>query len=103
MEQSALTDMQESRGTVEDLSRKTRHLERQVRELLERLDDTEEKVLARITGQISLKASVADTTREDGRPLPTIRDSEKEIDTPRHKPNTLFTKLRHKISWRIPA
>ena len=55
-------------SSVEDLSRKTRNLERQVRELLERLDETEEKVSALIAGQISLKASVADATREDGTP-----------------------------------
>ena len=68
MEQTALTDTQESRETVEDLSKRTRHLETQVRELLGRLGEAEEKVSVLVAGQISLKASVADATRENGTP-----------------------------------
>ena len=68
MEQTALTDMQESRGTVEDLSKRTRHLERQVRDLLGRLSDMEERVSILVVGQISLKATVADATRAKDTP-----------------------------------
>ena len=53
---------------MEDLSERTRHLERQVRKLLGRLSEAEEKVSILVTGQISLKAIVADATRESGTP-----------------------------------
>ena len=58
--------MQESGEKMEDLSERTRHLERQVRKLLGRLSEAEEKVSILVAGQISLKASVADA--ESGPP-----------------------------------
>ena len=53
---------------MEDLSKRTKHLERQVRELLGRISNTEERVYILVAGQISLKASVADETRASGTP-----------------------------------
>ena len=67
-EHTALAELHESGEAMEDLSKRTKHLERQVRELLGRLSDTEERVSILVTGQISLKATVADATRASGTP-----------------------------------
>ena len=67
-EHTALAELHESGEAMEDLSKRTKHLERQVRELLGRLSDTEERVSILVTGQISLKATVADATRACGTP-----------------------------------
>ena len=58
-----MAELHESRETVEHLSKRTRHLERQVRDLLGKLSDMEERVSNLVVGQISLKATVADATR----------------------------------------
>ena len=67
MEPTMFTEMQESGGTIEDSDRKTRNLERQDKELMGRLDETEKRISALIAGQISLRARVA--SREESTPL----------------------------------
>jgi hypothetical protein len=72
-ENTAMTELHESRETMEQLSKRTRHLERQVRDLLGKLSNMEERVSNLVVGQISLKATLADATRT--RDMPSAYDS----------------------------
>jgi hypothetical protein len=67
-ENTAITEPHGSRETMEQLSKRTRHLERQVRDLLGKLSSMEERVSNLVVGQISLKTTLADATRTRNMP-----------------------------------
>jgi hypothetical protein len=72
-ENTTITEPHGSRETMKQLSRRTRHLERQVRDLLGKLSNMEERVSNLVVGQISLKATLADATRT--RDMPSAYDA----------------------------